>query len=78
MVTLRALAPGDAAALTRIYSRHLTFKGLEAAATELQRALSEMGATARGAGAAGATHPMALNETASVFSVASSGCGRLS
>ncbi|MYX68635.1 protein involved in plasmid replication-relaxation, partial [Streptomyces sp. KhCrAH-43] len=43
--------------------RHLTLKGLEAAATELQRPLSEMGATARGAGAAGASHPMAVNET---------------
>ncbi|WP_371128098.1 hypothetical protein [Streptomyces sp. 2131.1] len=41
--------------------RHLTLKGLEAAA-ELQRPLSEMGANARGAGAAGATHPMAVNE----------------
>ncbi|MGW1185679.1 replication-relaxation family protein [Streptomyces drozdowiczii] len=43
--------------------RHLTLKGLEAAATELQRPLSEMGATARGAGAAGASRPMAVNET---------------
>lgn len=43
--------------------RHLTLRGLEAAATELQRPLSEMGATARGAGAAGASHPMAVNET---------------
>ncbi|MGZ2360970.1 replication-relaxation family protein [Streptomyces sp. 372A] len=43
--------------------RHLTPKGLEVAATELQRPLPEMGATARGAGAAGASHPMAVNET---------------
>ncbi|WP_330310616.1 replication-relaxation family protein [Streptomyces sp. NBC_00523] len=43
--------------------RHLTLKGLEAAATELQRPLSEMGATARGAGAAGASHPMTVNKT---------------
>ncbi|SEE51295.1 Replication-relaxation [Streptomyces sp. 2131.1] len=43
--------------------RHLTLKGLEAAATELQCPLSEMGATARGAGAGGASHPMAVNET---------------
>ncbi|MGW2477893.1 hypothetical protein [Streptomyces sp. NPDC001665] len=42
---------------------HLTLKGLEAAATELQRPLPDMGAIARGAGAAGASHPMAVNET---------------
>ena len=42
--------------------RHLTLKGLEAAATAIQRPLFEMGATARGAGAAGAFHLMAVNE----------------
>ncbi|WP_224756288.1 hypothetical protein [Streptomyces sp. col6] len=42
--------------------RHRTLKGLEGAATELQRPLSEMGATARGAGVGGATS-MTVNET---------------
>ncbi|MEU9109899.1 hypothetical protein AB0D54_37365 [Streptomyces xanthophaeus] len=43
--------------------RNLTTKGLEAASYELGRPLTEMGATARGAGSGGATHPMAVNET---------------
>ncbi|MFE2038597.1 replication-relaxation family protein [Streptomyces scopuliridis] len=43
--------------------RNLTAKGLDASAYELQRPVSEMGSTARGAGSSGASHPMALNET---------------
>ncbi|MFJ8856326.1 replication-relaxation family protein [Streptomyces sp. NPDC102437] len=43
--------------------RNLTTKGLEAASYELGRPVTEMGSTARGAGASGATHPMAVNET---------------
>ncbi|MET9656759.1 replication-relaxation family protein [Streptomyces sp. NPDC006510] len=43
--------------------RNLTLKGLEAASYELQRPVTEMGSTARGAGSSGASHPMAVNET---------------
>ncbi|MEV2255854.1 replication-relaxation family protein [Streptomyces sp. NPDC050147] len=43
--------------------RNLTLKGLEAASYELNRPATEMGSTARGAGASGASHPMAVNET---------------
>ncbi|MFE7427926.1 hypothetical protein [Streptomyces sp. NPDC057545] len=43
--------------------RNLTTKGLEAASYELQRPVTEMGSTARGAGSSGASHPMAVNET---------------
>ncbi|MGA5364227.1 replication-relaxation family protein [Streptomyces purpurascens] len=43
--------------------RNLTTKGLQAAAYELQRPVTEMGSTARGAGSSGASHPMAVNET---------------
>ncbi|MEU9064954.1 replication-relaxation family protein [Streptomyces sp. NPDC048430] len=43
--------------------RNLTFKGLQAASYELQRPVTEMGSTARGAGSSGASHPMAVNET---------------
>ncbi|MCY0930999.1 replication-relaxation family protein [Streptomyces sp. H27-H1] len=43
--------------------RNLTTKGLEAAAYELRRPLTDMGSTARGAGSSGATHPMTVNET---------------
>ncbi|HBF85879.1 MAG TPA: hypothetical protein DD420_39970 [Streptomyces sp.] len=43
--------------------RNLTLKGLEAASYELNRPVSEMGSTARGAGSSGASHPMAVNET---------------
>ncbi|MFG3533219.1 replication-relaxation family protein [Streptomyces sp. NPDC047917] len=43
--------------------RNLTIKGLEAASYELGRPVTEMGSTARGAGASGATHPMTVNET---------------
>lgn len=43
--------------------RNLTITVLEAASYELRRPASEMGATARGAGSSGASHPMAVNET---------------
>ncbi|MGW8065978.1 replication-relaxation family protein [Streptomyces ziwulingensis] len=43
--------------------RNLTPKGLQAASYELNRPLTEMGSTARGAGSSGASHPMAVNET---------------
>ncbi|MER7048348.1 replication-relaxation family protein [Streptomyces jumonjinensis] len=43
--------------------RNLTLKGLEAAAEELRRPMTEMGGTARGAGSSGGSHPMAVNET---------------
>jgi hypothetical protein len=43
--------------------RNLTTKGLQAASYELQRPVTEMGSTARGAGSSGASHPMAVNET---------------
>ncbi|MFG2979462.1 replication-relaxation family protein [Streptomyces sp. NPDC048331] len=43
--------------------RNLTVKGLEAASYELQRPVTEMGSTARGAGSSGASHPMSVNET---------------
>jgi hypothetical protein len=43
--------------------RNLTTKGLEAASYELQRPVTEMGSTARGAGSSGASHPVAVNET---------------
>ncbi|MFE0776425.1 replication-relaxation family protein [Streptomyces sp. NPDC058861] len=43
--------------------RNLTLKGLQAASYELNRPLTEMGSTARGAGSSGASHPMAVNET---------------
>ena len=43
--------------------RNLTPKGLKAASYELRRPESEMGSTARGAGASGASHPLAVNET---------------
>lgn len=43
--------------------RNLTLKGLEAASYELNRPVTEMGSTARGAGSSGASHPMAVNET---------------
>ncbi|MFI0990542.1 replication-relaxation family protein [Streptomyces exfoliatus] len=43
--------------------RNLTPKGLLAASYELNRAVTEMGSTARGAGSSGASHPMAVNET---------------
>ncbi|MDX2851117.1 hypothetical protein [Actinacidiphila glaucinigra] len=38
-------------------------KGLEAASHELRRPLSEMVGPARDAGSAGASHPLAVNET---------------
>ncbi|MEK8141704.1 hypothetical protein NKH18_01010 [Streptomyces sp. M10(2022)] len=41
----------------------MTLKGLEAASYEMQRPITEMGSTARGAGSSGASHPMAVNET---------------
>lgn len=37
--------------------RNLTLKGLEAASYELDRPVTEMGSTARGAGSSGASHP---------------------
>ncbi|MGI5359452.1 replication-relaxation family protein [Streptomyces sp. CA-252508] len=43
--------------------RNLTPKGLLAASYELNRPVTEMGSTARGAGSSGASHPMAVNET---------------
>jgi hypothetical protein len=43
--------------------RNLTPKGLQAASYELQRPVTEMGSTARGADSSGASHPMAVNET---------------
>ncbi|MFI8186753.1 replication-relaxation family protein [Actinacidiphila glaucinigra] len=43
--------------------RNLTLKGLEAAAHELRRPLSEMGGPARGAGSSGAAHALSVNET---------------
>ncbi|MDN3258796.1 hypothetical protein QWJ26_03060 [Streptomyces sp. CSDS2] len=43
--------------------RNLTPKGLQAASYELQRPVSEMSSTARGAGSSGVSHPMAVNET---------------
>lgn len=43
--------------------RNLTLKGLEAASYEMQRPITEMGSTARGAGSSGASHPMSVNET---------------
>ncbi|MFF4227403.1 replication-relaxation family protein [Streptomyces abikoensis] len=43
--------------------RNLTTKGLEAASYELDRPVTEMGSTARGAGSSGASHPMAVTET---------------
>ncbi|POG43250.1 hypothetical protein BV881_32940 [Streptomyces sp. ZL-24] len=43
--------------------RNLTPKGLQAASYELNRPVTEMGSTARGAGSSGASHPMAVNET---------------
>ncbi|MEV7282703.1 replication-relaxation family protein [Streptomyces sp. NPDC093111] len=52
---------GSAGAGDRL--RNLTPKGLQAASYELQRPLTEMGSTARGAGSSGASHPMAVNET---------------
>ncbi|MFI8007925.1 replication-relaxation family protein [Streptomyces sp. NPDC086010] len=42
--------------------RNLTLKGLEAASYEMQRPITEMGSTARGAGSSGASHPMSVNE----------------
>ncbi|MFF7098335.1 replication-relaxation family protein [Streptomyces rubradiris] len=43
--------------------RNLPPKGLQAASYELQRPVTEMGSTARGAGSSGASHSMAVNET---------------
>jgi hypothetical protein len=43
--------------------RNLTPKGLQAASYELNRPVTEMGSTARGAGSSGASYPMAVNET---------------
>ncbi|CAL9327285.1 replication-relaxation family protein [Streptomyces sp. SudanB182_2057] len=43
--------------------RNLTSKGLLAASYELNRPVTEMGSTVRGAGSSGASHPMAVNET---------------
>ncbi|MEE1931189.1 replication-relaxation family protein [Streptomyces sp. TRM 70351] len=43
--------------------RNLTPKGLLAASYELNRPVTEMGSTARGAGSSGASHSMAVNET---------------
>ncbi|WP_331762329.1 replication-relaxation family protein (plasmid) [Streptomyces sp. NBC_01520] len=43
--------------------RNLTPKGLKAASYELNRPVTEMGSTARGAGSSGASHPMSVNET---------------
>jgi hypothetical protein len=57
------LAENGGATTTGECLRNLTAKGLEAASYELQRPVTEMGSTARGAGSTGATHPMAVNET---------------
>ncbi|MEU0690063.1 hypothetical protein [Streptomyces uncialis] len=43
--------------------RNLTPRRLEAAAEELRRPMTGMGGTARGAGASGGSHTMAVNET---------------
>ncbi|MFI2215166.1 replication-relaxation family protein [Streptomyces sp. NPDC020141] len=43
--------------------RNLTPRGLEAAAEEMRRPMTEMGGTARGAGSSGGSHAMAVNET---------------